>query len=280
MTNKVTVREALRRASSLMESLTDGRFLAEMLIRHVLGVDRTHFLMQLNDELSSEQWEKIEDLVKQRVSGIPVQYLMGEQEFYGLPFHVNASVLIPRPDTEVLVEEVLRHRNPQEKLLAADIGTGSGAIAVALAKNSQWELLAVDIAEESLDIAMENSKRNGVEDRITFLQGDLLAPLKTKVDILVSNPPYIPSRDILDLDVQVRVHEPYRALDGGEDGLDFYRRICDGLNDVLKPGGMVAFEVGIHQARAVEQLILARGMFTETKVICDLAGIERVVIGL
>lgn len=278
--NACTIREALIRASSLMDSLEDSRFLAEIMIRHVLQLDRTQFFIRINDTLDPRQWEEIESLVHQRVSGIPVQYLIGEQEFYGMPFKVNPSVLIPRPETEILVEEVLHRRDPKAPLKVADIGTGSGAIAIALAKHSSWHLFAVDIAWESLDTAAENSRLNGVEDRVTFLQGDLLTPLQEKVDILVSNPPYIPRQDILELDVQVRVHEPMRALDGGEDGLDFYRRICAGLTEILQPGGMVAFEVGMGQARDVAQLLLASGMVSKTEIVQDLAGIERIVIGL
>ena len=167
-------------------------------------------------------------------------------------------MLIPRPETEILVEEVLRRRDAKDPLVVADIGTGSGAIAITLAVHSEWKCFAVDIAQESLDLALENSRLNDVEQKVTFIQGDLLEPLREaghKVDILVSNPPYIPTADIAELDVQVRVHEPMRALDGGDDGLVFYRRICAGLPDVLRSGGLVAFEVGIGQAEDVRKLL-------------------------
>ncbi|WP_100523492.1 peptide chain release factor N(5)-glutamine methyltransferase [Mycobacteroides abscessus] len=277
--NSLTVREALNRASSFMESLDDGRFLAEIMIRHQLGWDRTQFFLGMNDSLSEEDWSAIERMVNDRLSGIPVQYLIGQQEFYGLLFEVNPSVLIPRPETEILVEQVLKHCDPQAALVGADIGTGSGAIAVSLAVHSQWRMYAVDIAQESLDTAQKNSRTHGVEHQMTFLQGDLLVPLPEPVDILVSNPPYIPSQDILELDVQVKDHEPMRALDGGVDGLDFYRRLCEGLPKVLRPGGFVAFEVGMGQAREVECLMQASGVIERTEVIADLAGIERIVMG-
>lgn len=281
MSSSLTVREALQRASSFMSmsSIEDGRFVAELVLRHVLGWDRTHFFTHMDQILSNEQWTRVSDLLQKRAEGIPVQYLFGEQEFYGLPFKVNPSVLIPRPDTEILVEQVLKRRPVDKSLVVADIGTGSGAIAISLAVHSQWRVFAVDIAQASLDVARENSQRNQVEDRITFLQGDLLSPLSEKVDILVSNPPYIPSLDIEQLDVQVRFHEPRRALDGGVDGLDFYRRLCDGIGGVLKEGGLVAFEVGAGQARDVEQLLIETGMISRTDVVSDLTGIERVVIG-
>lgn len=278
--NAITVREALKRASSFMESLEDGRFLAEIIVRYVLGWDRTRLFLGMEEIISMQQWSEVERMVKERLQGVPVQYLIGEQEFYGLSFRVNPSVLIPRPETEILVEQVLHRRDVSAALTVADIGTGSGAIAVSLAVHSQWKVYAVDIAQESLDTAQENSRIHGVEQQITFLKGDLLDPLLLQpVDILVSNPPYIPSSDVLELDVQVRDHEPMRALDGGEDGLDFYRRLCQGLPQVLRPGGLVAFEVGMGQAWDVEQLLLRTGVIARTEVIQDLAGIERIVIG-
>ena len=275
----LTVREALKRASSFLSTLDDGSFIAELMLRHVLGWDRTRFFTHMDEELSDEQWSLVEDMLQKRLSGVPVQYLLGEQEFYGLPFKVDASVLIPRPDTEILVEQVLARRSTEESLKVADIGTGSGAIAVSLAAHSRWRVFAVDIAQESLQVAKENSRLNEVEDRITFLQGDMLTPLTEKVHILVSNPPYIPSQVIETLDVQVRAHEPLRALDGGPDGLDFYRQLCNGIKDAVYEGGLVAFEVGAGQARQVEQLLLDTGVISKTDVVCDLAGIERVVIG-
>lgn len=277
--NAITVREALKRASSFMEPLEDGRFLAEIIVRYVLGWDRTRLFLGMEDRVSEQQWNEMEQMVRKRLQGIPVQYLIGEQEFYGLSFRVNPSVLIPRPETEILVEQVLQRRDPSAFLTVADIGTGSGAIAVSLAVHSQWKIYAVDIAQESLDTAQENSQIHSVEKQITFLKGDLLDPVPQPVDILVSNPPYIPSKDVLELDVQVKDHEPMRALDGGEDGLDFYRRICQGLPQVLRQDGLVAFEVGMGQARDVEQLLLASGVIARTEVIEDLAGIERIVIG-
>ncbi|WP_245983572.1 peptide chain release factor N(5)-glutamine methyltransferase [Ammoniphilus oxalaticus] len=277
--SSLTVREALQRASSFLSEIEDGSFLAELIIRHVLGWTRTDFFMRIDERLTVEQWTEIEQLTRKRQAGIPLQYLIGEQEFYGLPFKVDASVLIPRPDTEILVEQVLKLRDPEKPSVVADIGTGSGAIAVTLATHSVWRLYAVDIAADSLRLAEENSRINDVADRITFLRGDLLTPLPEKVDILVSNPPYIPSRDIEQLDVQVRNHEPLRALDGGLDGLDFYRRLCAGISEAVKPGGLIAFEVGMGQARQVEQLLLDTGCIEQTLVVCDLAGIERVVIG-
>ncbi|RXT08693.1 peptide chain release factor N(5)-glutamine methyltransferase [Ammoniphilus sp. CFH 90114] len=277
--NSMTVREALRRASSFMESLEDNRFLAEIMIRHVLNWDRTQFFLGMEETITERQWAEVESLVKIRVQGTPIQYLTGEQEFYGLTFKVNPSVLIPRPETEILVEEVLRRRNPQARLSVADIGTGSGAIAVTLAVHSTWKMYAVDIAQESLDTARKNSEVHGVVDRISFLKGDLLSPLPEPVDILVSNPPYIPTQDVLELDVQVKDHEPMRALDGGMDGLDFYRRICDGLSGVLRWEGLVAFEVGMGQAQEVEKLLQESGMIARTEIIKDLAGIQRIVIG-
>ncbi|WCK54364.1 peptide chain release factor N(5)-glutamine methyltransferase [Aneurinibacillus sp. Ricciae_BoGa-3] len=287
----VSIREALKRASLFLEAkgIEDALFLAEYAIRHVKGWDRTRFFASMGDELSQQDWLKVESIIKRRGEGEPFQYIVGEQEFYGLTFKVNPSVLIPRPETELLVEEILKKATslwpPEEKLAVADIGTGSGAIIVTLAVegNNNWEYIATDIAQESLDTAALNAKNNGVGDKISFVQGDLLAPLRERdqrVDILVSNPPYIPSYDVTQLDVQVKAHEPLRALDGGEDGLDFYRRMARDLPDVLQNKALLGLEVGIHQSEAVRGLLLDTGLFHKVYIIDDLQGIGRHVLGL
>jgi release factor glutamine methyltransferase len=287
----VSIREALQRASLFLESkgIEDALFLAEYAIRHVKGLDRTHFFASMGEELSQEDWLRIESVIKRRGDGEPFQYIIGEQEFYGLIFKVNPSVLIPRPETELLVEEILKRADelwpPEDKLSVADIGTGSGAIVVTLAAegNDNWEFIATDIAPESLETARLNAKNNDVGDKIDFVQGDLLAPLRERnqrVHVLVSNPPYIPSYDVTQLDIQVKDHEPLRALDGGQDGLDFYRRMAHDLPDVLREKALLGWEIGIHQAEAVHSLLQQTGLFYEVYIIDDLQGIGRHVIGL
>ncbi|GAB7387879.1 peptide chain release factor N(5)-glutamine methyltransferase [Bacillaceae bacterium] len=290
----MTVREALKRASSLfMEAkIADGAFLAELLLRHVLGWSRTELFARWDTPVPAEAWQRLQALIRRRIEGEPVQYLLGEQEFYGLSFRVNPSVLIPRPETEILVEEAAKRiravwgERPEggtATWFAADIGTGSGAIAVALATLFPGlPILAVDLSPAALAVARENAARNGVAGQIDFLAGDLLQPLRErneKVHVLLSNPPYIPTGEIAKLDVQVKAHEPRLALDGGEDGLACYRRIIADLPRVLQRPSVVAFEVGKGQARAVARLLRQGGAVRQVEIVKDLAGIERIVLG-
>lgn len=283
----------MQRASRFFESrhITDAPFLAEYCIRHVLGWDRTAFLSRLGDPLPLESWAQVEMILQRRANGEPLQYIFGEQEFYGLPFSVNPSVLIPRPETELLVEEALR-RIPDlfpenQPLTVVDVGTGSGAIIISMAVHGScnWSYITVDISPEALETAKGNARRNGVERKIKFLQGDLLAPFiqedgEKPVHVLLSNPPYIPSGDIPTLDSQVKDHEPLTALDGGADGLDLYRRMIKQLPDVLAERAFVGFEVGMGQAEEVKALLIETGLFQEVYIINDFAGIGRHVIAL
>lgn len=283
-----TIREALTRASSFLREAgaKDPGFEAELLLRHCLGWDRTRFLISLTDPVPAEVVERLDELLWRRSRHEPLQYMFGSQEFYGRPFAVRPGVLIPRPETEILVEQVLLHARqlwPDTAVLdVADIGTGSGAICVTLAcERPGWNVTTVDLSPDATAIARENAERLGA--RIRFLQGDLVQPLLAageQVDILVSNPPYIPSTDVDQLDAEVLEHEPRLALDGGADGLDCYRRLCQALPSVLKARALVAYEVGIHQSRAVADLLTASGVIADVQIVPDLAGIERVVIGI
>lgn len=283
-----TIREALAGASSFLREVgaKDPLFEAELMIRHCLEWDRTRFLTSMSEPIPAEAVEQLAELCRRRAGNEPLQYLFGSQEFYGRPFAVGPGVLIPRPETEILVEQVLRRADQLwdsgSELYVADIGTGSGAICITLAcERPHWNVSTVDISPEASRIAQENARHLGANVR--FLQGDLVEPLvreEAKLDILVSNPPYIPSRDVDELDAEVREFEPRLALDGGTDGLDFYRRLCEALPVLLKDKAIVAFEVGIYQAKDVADLLRASGVIHETEIICDLAGIERVVMGI
>jgi release factor glutamine methyltransferase len=282
-----TVREALARASSFLREagVADPPFEAELLLRHCLGWDRTRYLISLGEPMPADALACLIDLCQRRARREPIQYMIGTQEFYGRPFRVRPGVLIPRPETEILVEQVLRHAAviwPSEQpLVVADIGTGSGAICVTLAcERPHWQVSTVDLSPDATVIARENAEQLGA--RVRFLQGDLTQPLVEEglqVDILVSNPPYIPSAVVDTLDAEVRAYEPRLALDGGADGRDCYRRLCEALPAVLKRPGLVAFEVGIHQSRDVAGLMKESGVIDEVEIIPDLAGIERVVVG-
>lgn len=284
-----SIREALLWASSFLREagVRDPQFEAELLIRHCLRMDRTRFLTSQQERITKEQIDAVEALCRRRARHEPIQYMFGEQEFYGREFQVGPGVLIPRPETEILIEQVLQFAGriwpDGEKLDVADIGTGSGAIALTLAsERPHWQVTTVDLSEDAIAIAKRNAERLHVIGRVRFLQGDLTEPLLTKgeqLDILVSNPPYIPSSDVDQLDSEVRDYEPRLALDGGADGLDCYRRLCASLPGLLREKALVAFEIGIHQERDVARLLLDSGVIDEVQIVPDLAGIDRVVIG-
>lgn len=288
----ITIREAHQWAFSFLheggQRPEEARFAAERLLRHFLGLDRAQFFVKQQDPLPSDVWIAYKRVIEQKRVGIPLQHLIGTQEFYGRAFRVSREVLIPRPETEILVEEVLRQADASwgsEACSVVDVGTGSGAIAVTLAaERPSWQVTAVDLSRSALRIARENAGRHGVEGRIRFLPGDLLAPLierRERVDMVVSNPPYIPSSEIPTLAPEVRDHEPKLALDGGADGLDVYRHIMIQLPYVTREQrGLIAMEVGIGQSEQVAQWLHRTFPKSECRIVPDLAGIERVVLAV
>ncbi|BCJ87658.1 peptide chain release factor N(5)-glutamine methyltransferase [Effusibacillus dendaii] len=286
---KSTIREALQTASLLFGSrgVEYPRLQAEVLLQHLLGFTKVKLLTEDQLVFPIDKRDLFEDWVDRRLRGEPLQYIIGLQEFYGRDFKVNPSVLIPRPETEILVEEVLKRKSWWGKESAvrpviADVGTGSGAIAVTLA--IEWKeaaVYSVDISPDAIRTARENADRLRAEVR--FLEGDLLQPLidrQIRLDVLVSNPPYIPSVDIAGLAVEVREHEPRLALDGGKDGLDPYRKMAERLPTVMNQTGprLVAFEVGFGQAEEVKTLLEQNWPDCRTEIVNDLQGIGRVVL--
>jgi release factor glutamine methyltransferase len=258
---------------------------AELLMLHVLGKDKAWLMAHPHEILTAEDAVRYYALVDRRLDGEPIQYIMGETEFYGLPFQVNRDVLIPRPETEHLVEKVIElaggfHRSliPQPRIV--DVGAGSGAIAVTLtAKLAYAEITAIDISAAALAVARRNAKSNGVAGKIRFLQGDLLAPVaEERFEIVVSNPPYVPQGDRDGLAVEVRDFEPGLALFAGDTGLDIYRRLIPDAFALLVPGGFVALEIGFGQSGAIEEL-LAKAGFEQIEFVPDLQGIPRVACG-
>jgi release factor glutamine methyltransferase len=340
----LTIGEACLRASSFLAECgaPEPRANAERLIMHALGLDRAALMRDWREPMPDGLLAEWTAMVRRKAAGEPVQYITGEQWFYGLPFAVSPAVLIPRPETELLVEAVLETAGrlwpdtgggpaharadgapapqphdagrgstrllaaesadgPQAgvtaprpphvpgdgaaRLRVADIGTGSGAIAVALAaQRPHWRLFATDLSPDALAVAKANADRHRVSDRIAFLRGDLLEPFAAgsgdgfALDIVVSNPPYIPSPDLPGLQREVRDYEPRLALDGGADGLDPYRRMTAQLRTLPFVPRIAAFEVGIGQARAVAGLLADAGFWPDIRVIRDYAGIERHVI--
>ncbi len=250
---------------------------AETLLLHMVERDRAYLLTHPEATLNAEGAVRYYALVERRLHGEPIQYILGECEFFGLPFTVNRDVLIPRPETEHLVEKVLELAAHFSAPRIVDIGTGSGAIAVALAhKLPAAHVTATDKSAAALLVARKNAGRNGVAERIRFVEGDLLAPLAdAKFDVVVSNPPYIPEVDRGSLAVEVRDHEPAAALFAGSDGLDIYRRLIPAAYGALAQDGFLALEIGFGQADAIAAILAAAG-FAQIEFTKDLQGIDRV----
>lgn len=334
--HKLTIREAYVEASSflLQHGASEAASSAELLLQDLLGLTRSEMLLSWQEPFPQEHEARWRELLARRAAGEPVQYILGEQEFYGLPFMVTPAVLIPRPETELLVEQIVligkqlwpemavglegsrvksgadrdpaldeqpaqggatgevleaKHRADTEgaaagRPLIADIGAGSGAIAVSLAVQCpQWRVMSSDISPAALAVAQANAERHGVGGRVTFLEGDLLMPYierALQLDVVVSNPPYIPEADEVGLQPEVRLHEPRSALYGGADGLDLYRRLTAQLADLGRLPALVGLEVGMGQADEVAKLLSQAGEWDEIRIIPDLAGIARHVIAI
>jgi release factor glutamine methyltransferase len=254
---------------------------AETLLQHTLGQDRAWLITHWDDEADASTKCAYDEAVNRRQTGEPLQYITGQSEFFGLPFSVGPGVLIPRPETELLVEEVLRLAKDFDSasLRIADIGTGSAIIAVALAHALlQAKIAAVDSSAQALTVARDNALRNQVQSRIEFFEGDLFQPLQgQQFHIIASNPPYIPTTDHDSLSVEVRNHEPHSALFAGEDGLAIYRRLIPESRNHLIEGGWLALEIGYGQQSAIESL-LKDNDFTDISFILDYQQIPRVAL--
>ncbi|MGM9533463.1 peptide chain release factor N(5)-glutamine methyltransferase [Intestinibacter sp.] len=279
----MTIKEIIIKYCQQLENISDTpRLDVELLLKKALGdVDSMYIRMNLDKALSDEQEKYFLEMMKDRLNERPIAYIIGNREFMGLDFFVKEGVLIPRPDTETLVEEIINICNNKTGLNILDIGTGSGAITVSLAKYlDKSHVVSVDISDIALEIASKNAISNKVDERIDFIKSDVFSNVsdETKFDIIVSNPPYIRKSDISGLDRQVKDFEPYNALEGGEDGLDFYRRITEESRQFLKQGGILAYEVGHDQASDVSKIMQQNG-FKGIYTKCDLQGFERVVIG-
>ena len=280
----MTLYDLLNEGSAALQQAgdTDGENDAKLLLFEALHLDLVHFLMDRLRPLSEqdaevqEQIRTYREMIEKRASRIPLQQILGSQEFMGLDFFVNEHVLIPRQDTETLVELVLQEQQePEKKLL--DLCTGSGCILVSLLHYAKGTAgTGADLSGKALAVAKGNVEANGVEARL--VQGDLFEPVTGTFDLIVSNPPYIASAEIETLTPEVREHEPRMALDGTADGLFFYKRIVQESPSYLKEGGWLCMEIGYDQGAVAQQLMEARG-FVTVSVIKDLAGLDRVVSG-
>ncbi|HVJ08858.1 MAG TPA: peptide chain release factor N(5)-glutamine methyltransferase [Acidisarcina sp.] len=273
-----TIRQMLAEAAQRLASIQDAsaaRQDAQLLMMHVLSCDRASLLAYPERVLTAEEERAYRECLSRRETSEPVQYILGRAEFYGLPFEVDGRVLIPRPETEHLVESLL-HRVPKDKPLSiVDVGTGSGAIAIALAFHLPMaHLTALDISSEALQLAQSNAALNGVADRVRFLSSDLLdAVAHEHFDAVVSNPPYVAEQDRATLSSQVRDFEPASALFAGSTGLDIYRRLIPQAHAVLKPHGWLLMEIGYGQQPAIEALLAD---WSDVTFVPDLQGIPRV----
>lgn len=269
--------------------MTTARRDAELLLLRVVGRDRAWLLTHPEAELTAEQTEQLASWVERRARQEPVQYILGEQEFYGLALRVTPAVLIPRPETEHLVEALLERVAPDATVRICDVGTGSGAIAVALAHRlPQAEVTALDLSAEALLVARENAERHGVAGRVRLLQSDLLAAVRgEKFEAVVSNPPYIAEGEVLE--AQVREYEPREALYAGPTGLEVYRRLIPEARTALGPGGWLLLEIGQGQREALAELLSPRQRnvgpagergadWEGVEFVEDLQGIPRVAI--
>jgi release factor glutamine methyltransferase len=250
---------------------------AESLLLTVIDKDRSWLMAHGEDELHGEQVRQYVELLERRKQGEPMQYITGDAEFYGFLFHVTPAVLIPRPETEHLVEAVIHLAASYPSPRIIDVGTGSGCIAVSLAHELPKAVIAaIDLSTEALAVARRNAELNEVSDRIRFLHGDLLAPVAgERFELIVSNPPYVPTGDRQTLAVEVREHEPALALFAGEDGLDVYRRLIPDAYAALVPGGLLALEIGYGQSGPIASLLCGAG-FERIEFIPDLQSIDRV----
>lgn len=279
----MTIREIIIKYSEKLKEISDTpRLDVELLLEKVLDVDRLYLHININKEITNEEENKFIQLINERIKGRPIAYIVENREFMGLDFYVKEGVLIPRPDTEILVEEIIELCKCKDSVNILDIGTGSGAITISLAKYiKNSSVMSFDISEIALEIAKKNAVNNEVDSKIKFVKSDLFESIKgkdIKFDVIVSNPPYIPKADIKTLHTQVKDYEPYNALEGGDDGLDFYRNITKESIHYINEGGVLAYEVGHNQAVDVVKIMKDNG-YTNIYTKKDLQGIDRVVIG-
>ena len=251
---------------------------AKILLANILNVKKEYLLIHSEEEVKQEDKIKYENCIKELIKGKPLQYITNKQEFMGLNFYVDENVLIPQPDTEILVEKAIEIAETTQKNKILDMCTGSGCIAISLAKKiNNAQITAVDISNSALNVANKNAINNNVENKIKFINSDMFSNIKEKFDIIVSNPPYIETETINKLEIEVQ-NEPHLALDGGIDGLKFYKTIANNAFKYLNENGYLLLEIGYNQQNSVTQLLQDIGKYKNIETIKDLGGNYRVVI--
>ncbi len=277
-----TVEEALAAVRAALEGagIDEAPVEAEWILAHVLGVRRLEVFLQGKRPLTTDERQEVDEIVRRRQGREPLAYILGSVDFRGHLIKVTGDVLIPRPETEVLVEEALRIlEGPGRPPLVIEPRTGSGCIGVAIAAELEGaRLVALDISQSALAVARENARASGVEDRVLFARGDLLLPIRgtPAPDMIISNPPYVPHGEIPALSPEIRDFEPIRALDGGPDGLDCIRRLITEAAALLRPDGVLLLEIGDTQGEEVMGLARATGFYEEIRIKKDLSGMERI----
>lgn len=280
----MNIREALRHGSRLLQSIgsDEASLEAELLLGQALGLDRTHLYQRLPDELTAAQEAAYRRLLERRMRHEPTAYIVGRREFYGIELEVTPAAIIPRPETETLVELALELIGPQPPpgTAVADVGVGCGAIAIALAANlpPSIQITAIDVSAPALELARRNARRLGLADRIRFLEGDLLSPLEGPVDIIAANLPYVPSGRWERLPPEIREHEPRSGLDGGPDGLRLIERLLRQAPPYLRPGGALLAEIGEDQGQEARRIASQAFPGAHIEVRPDLAGLDRVLL--
>ncbi len=274
MTLKQTLRKA--RATLTAHNIEDAPLECELLLRHILEITPVQLYLDFERQLAPEQEKTFWHLIERRLNGEPTAYITGHREFYGLDFYVDPRVLIPRPESELLVEMTLNLAQNRAVSSIAEIGTGCGAVAISLTLNlPQAEINATDISASALDVALLNCQRHGVANRIRFLHGDMLDPLPEPVDLIIANLPYVKEQELLS--ISPLIFEPQLALNGGSDGLEKIRQLCHQVNDRLRPAGCLLMEIGQGQATAVTAFLHNLFPSAEIKIEPDLSGTGRVV---
>jgi len=274
----VTIKQALSRAREILvaNNIEDPSLESELLLRHALKISQVQLYLGLEHELSPEQDKKFWHLIERRLNHEPTAYITGHRQFYGLDFYVDPSVLIPRPESELLVEKALKLAQNQAVSTIAEVGTGCGAIAISLALSlPQAKIYATDISAAALKVALFNCQKHGVMNRIRLLEGDMLDPLPEAVDLIVANLPYVRESELPQ--INTLDFEPSLALNGGSDGLEKIRKLCPRISDKLRPGGCLLLEIGQGQRRAVTTFLHSLFPLAEIEVTPDLSGIDRVV---
>ena len=270
----------LREGKKVLEknNIEEASIISRILLEYVLKIDRNKLVINKDEEIENNKENEYIGYIKEVAAGKPVQYITNKQDFMGLSFFVDENVLSPQPDTEILVEEAIKYANQiKENVEILDMCTGSGCIGVALAKHvKNAKVTLVDISTKALEVAKKNAKENEVKEKVNFIQSDMFENIKSKFDVIVSNPPYIKTKVINELDLQVQ-NEPHLALDGGENGLKFYEILINEAPKYLKENGKIFLEIGYDQKKEVEELARNSKLYKEIETVKDLANNDRVI---